>query len=63
MINGGTDVPEVSGHPCVVDVLGELIRRPFVLPVERGKREFVDRMTVVFGALPGYYRVVAVDPY
>jgi len=51
------------GHPCVVDIFRETICRPFILSIERGEVESIDRVPIVLDVFPSYHRVVAVDPY
>lgn len=50
-------------HPYIVDVLGELISRPFVLAVLFCKVEFADWMAVIGSVLPVDHRIMTVDPY
>ena len=63
LIDGRTDVLEMLGHLCVVDVLGELVRCLFVLSVQLCEVESTNRVPVVLGVFPSYHWVVAVEPY
>ena len=53
----------MSWHLYVVDVLGELVCRPFLFTVSYCKVELVDRVAVIGSILPINYRIMTVNPY
>jgi hypothetical protein len=50
----------VSRHPQIIDVLGKLMRRPFLFPVQFSKAELTDWMAVEGGSFALDHRIVAI---
>ena len=63
LIDNRKDSFEVSRHPYVVDILGELVCRPFLFAILASEVECFDGVAVEGGLFSIDHRIMAVNPH